>query len=230
LPTNHLRTGPDASTTLGLTAEHARALLAGASAHSLPMQALVALLLVDALGVVGLVAQPAAALGGLMVGGFVGGGMGAAAVRAAGRRQHALRDRGGRDRPVAVAHRHRPGGAAGHVHRVGAGRAAARRCPGRPAPAAKTRPLAPATGLTAVVASPVFGTLSTPELCLAWRRSFLALVELPAGPARGELVAVRQSILDELERRDAAAFRRWLDAGARAGGDPARYLATGSGA
>jgi hypothetical protein len=46
---NHLRTAPDASTTLGLTAEHARALLAAASAHSLPMQALVALLLVDGL-------------------------------------------------------------------------------------------------------------------------------------------------------------------------------------
>jgi hypothetical protein len=69
--------------------------------------------------------------------------------------------------------------------------------------------------------------LKTPELCLAWRRSYCALVALPAGPARAELVGVRQSILDELERRDGAGFRRWLEAGARAGGDPGRYLAIG---
>ena len=51
------------------------------------------------------------------------------------------------------------------------------------------------------------------------RPSYRTLVDLPAGAARGELVAVRLSILDELERRDADGFRRWL----------ARYLATGPG-
>jgi hypothetical protein len=75
----------------------------------------------------------------------------------------------------------------------------------------------------------VLGTLSTPELCLAWRRSYLTLVDLPAGSARCELVAMRQSMLDELERRDSAGFQRWLDDGARAGGDPGRYLAAGPG-
>ena len=90
-------------------------------------------------------------------------------------------------------------------------------------------PPAPAAGLTTVVASPVLGTLCTPELRLAWRRSYLTLVELPAGAARAQLVAVRQSILDTLTRRDGDGFRRWLAAGARAGGDPARYPATGPG-
>lgn len=92
-----------------------------------------------------------------------------------------------------------------------------------------TQPPAPSVQLPVTVPSPVLGTLSTPELCLAWRRSYLALVDLPAGPGRGDLVAVRQSMLDELERRDTAGFHRWLDAGARAGGDPARYLVNGPG-
>jgi hypothetical protein len=69
-------------------------------------------------------------------------------------------------------------------------------------------------------------TLSTPELCLAWRRSYLALLDTPPGPARDELVRVRGSLLDELERRDHAGFTRWLEAGARAGSDPTRYLTT----
>ena len=51
-PAVHVRrpeVDPDASTTLGLTAEHARALLAAAAEHSPRMLALVALLLVDGL-------------------------------------------------------------------------------------------------------------------------------------------------------------------------------------
>jgi hypothetical protein len=90
------------------------------------------------------------------------------------------------------------------------------------------QPPAPSTGLTALVPSLVPGTLSIAELCLAWRRSYVTLVDLPAGPARAQLVALRQSILDELERRDGDGFRRRLHAGARAGGD-VRYLATGPG-
>lgn len=95
------------------------------------------------------------------------------------------------------------------------------------------RPVQPATTPPTVSAQarpPVLAALSTPELCLAWRRSYLTLGELPAGAARGELVTLRQSMLDELERRDPAGFHRWLDAGARAGGDPGRYLASGPGA
>lgn len=69
-------------------------------------------------------------------------------------------------------------------------------------------------------------TLSTSGLCLAWQRSYFALLDAPPGPARDELVRVRGCLLDELERRDHAGFTRWLEAGARAGSDPTRYLTT----
>lgn len=69
------------------------------------------------------------------------------------------------------------------------------------------------------------GELSTLELCLAWRRSYVVLLDVPAGPCRGDLVRIREYLLDELERRDSDGFTRWLDAGARAGSDPSRYLA-----
>jgi len=66
----------------------------------------------------------------------------------------------------------------------------------------------------------------TPALCLAWRRSYLALVDTPSGPARDDVVRLRRDLLEELERRDPVGFGRWLDAGARAGSDPGRYLRT----
>ena len=68
--------------------------------------------------------------------------------------------------------------------------------------------------------------LSTPELCLAWRRSYFALLDVPAGPGRCEIVRFRERLLDEIERRDRDGFTRWLEAGARAGSDPSRYLTT----
>ena len=70
------------------------------------------------------------------------------------------------------------------------------------------------------------GELSTPELCLAWRRSYVALLEIPAGPGRCEIVRFRERLLDEIERRDRDGFTRWLETGARAGSDPSRYLTT----
>ena len=71
---------------------------------------------------------------------------------------------------------------------------------------------------------PVPEALSTPELCLAWRRSYLALLDVTSSPARCKIVRLRQCLLDELERRDPDGFTRWLDTGARAGSDPGRYL------
>jgi hypothetical protein len=68
--------------------------------------------------------------------------------------------------------------------------------------------------------------LATPQLCLAWQESYLALLTLPPGPARSQIVRVRERLLDELERRDPDGFTRWLDAGADAGSDPGRYLTT----
>lgn len=67
--------------------------------------------------------------------------------------------------------------------------------------------------------------LSTEQLCLAWRRSYTALQQTAPGPDRDVIVGVRASYLDELERRDQQGFSRWLEAGARAGSDPSRYLA-----
>jgi hypothetical protein len=71
-----------------------------------------------------------------------------------------------------------------------------------------------------------FEALSTAELCLAWRRSYLALLDVTSYPARCTIVRMRGCLLDELERRDRDGFIRWLDSGARAGSDPGRYLSS----
>lgn len=71
-----------------------------------------------------------------------------------------------------------------------------------------------------------FAALSTPDLCRAWRVSYLSLQG--ADPEELERVAlVRACFLDELERRDPAGFRRWIDLGARAAGDPTRFITGG---
>jgi len=69
--------------------------------------------------------------------------------------------------------------------------------------------------------------LSTSEVCLAWRRSYLELMRATDDPARQAVVRLRREYLDELERRDREGFARWLGSGARAGSDPQRYLAAG---
>lgn len=66
--------------------------------------------------------------------------------------------------------------------------------------------------------------LATATLCGAWQRSYWMLQDLPAGPTRVQLVAQRQAVLDELERRDPDGFARWLATDPRAGSDPGRYL------
>lgn len=85
------------------------------------------------------------------------------------------------------------------------------------------------TGPTASIAEPTLNLrmLSTPQLCEAWQRSYSALLHAAPGPAHDELVRIRGELLDELERRDHVGFARWLEAGARAGSDPSRYLSAG---
>ena len=70
-------------------------------------------------------------------------------------------------------------------------------------------------------------SLSTAELCLAWRTSHPALCRARRRgdlPAQARLVALRQAYLDELERRDPAGFAEWLAHDARPTGDPRSYL------
>ena len=49
------------------------------------------------------------------------------------------------------------------------------------------------------------------ELCLAWRPSYLALLDVASSPARSNIVRMRECLLDELERRDRDGFTLSLD-------------------
>ena len=65
----------------------------------------------------------------------------------------------------------------------------------------------------------------TAEVVLAWRHSYLLLAACRDDPIRlAQLSEQRRAYLDELARRDPVGFRRWMDSGARAAGDPSRYL------
>lgn len=69
-----------------------------------------------------------------------------------------------------------------------------------------------------------YGALSDSDLCRQWRQSFTDL-QRAGGPAElARLSQTRRELLDELARRDPAGFDRWLNNGARAASDPARYL------
>jgi len=102
----------------------------------------------------------------------------------------------------------------------------------RPAPTPVPRPAAtdgpeakaPVKPTRVSTASAQLADLSTEQLCWRWRTSFIALCNSPSWVARARLARDRQHYLDEMERRAPAAFRRWLDSGARAAGDPGSYL------
>ncbi len=68
-------------------------------------------------------------------------------------------------------------------------------------------------------------SLTDEELCTSWRVSY-AILEVACSTDRVELVTLRQAYLDDLERRNPGGLRAWLDSGARAAGNPARYVAT----
>jgi hypothetical protein len=67
--------------------------------------------------------------------------------------------------------------------------------------------------------------LTEADLCLAWASSFRALSKAASVAAYVTVAEARQACLDELERRDPEAFRRWLGSGARASSDPSRFVA-----
>lgn len=66
--------------------------------------------------------------------------------------------------------------------------------------------------------------MTDPELCMAWRRSFVDLQHTDVAAAITAIAECRQQIMDELERRNPVGFGVWLSSGARAPSDPARYL------
>jgi hypothetical protein len=49
------------------------------------------------------------------------------------------------------------------------------------------------------------------ELCLAWRRSYLALLDVASSPARSTIMGMGECLLDELERRDRDALHLLAD-------------------
>jgi hypothetical protein len=88
-----------------------------------------------------------------------------------------------------------------------------------PAPITLTEPSQPSEPPYAAPAS-----LSDDALCLAWRASFSALQRASSPAQRMWVVEQRRAYLDELERRNARGVAAWLASGARAAGDPSRFV------
>lgn len=68
-------------------------------------------------------------------------------------------------------------------------------------------------------------SLSDAELCWRWRTSFTALQRTASPAQQLSLVELRSALLTELAQRNPTGFTLWLNSGARAASDPARYLA-----
>ncbi|MEU4392132.1 hypothetical protein [Kribbella sp. NPDC023855] len=67
-------------------------------------------------------------------------------------------------------------------------------------------------------------SLSDDALCMAWRASFSALQRASTPAQRLRIVDERRAYLDEIERRSAHGMAAWLASGARAAGDPSRFV------
>jgi hypothetical protein len=68
------------------------------------------------------------------------------------------------------------------------------------------------------------GEMGLEELCWAWRRSFVQLQRCRTVRETTQVVDERRRLLDELERRNPQGLSTWLNSGARAAGNPARYV------
>ena len=71
---------------------------------------------------------------------------------------------------------------------------------------------------------PAVDALGDSELCRQWRHSYVTLQRANTVAARLRIVARRQTYLDELERRAPQQLDAWLHAGARAAGDPSKFI------
>jgi hypothetical protein len=67
-------------------------------------------------------------------------------------------------------------------------------------------------------------SLTTAELCEAWRDSFRLVSAARSSQQLQHAVVLRQALLDEMARRDSAGLSAWLESGARPAGAPERYL------
>jgi hypothetical protein len=82
---------------------------------------------------------------------------------------------------------------------------------------------APASPFNPPVPADLTG-LDDAALVLAWRHSFVQLEAARSEQQRLQVVARRQQLLDELERRCPDGVARWLASGARAQSNPQRFL------
>lgn len=71
---------------------------------------------------------------------------------------------------------------------------------------------------------PDLESLDDAAVCRAWRASFVALQQQMHFETRLRLVSRRQEYLDALERRNPSGFAAWMASGARAAGDPSKYI------
>jgi hypothetical protein len=70
-------------------------------------------------------------------------------------------------------------------------------------------------------------SMGTRELVRDWRRSYVALEQASDSATKMALVQARQAFLDELERRNPDGLHEWLESGARAAGDPTKFMSAG---
>lgn len=66
--------------------------------------------------------------------------------------------------------------------------------------------------------------LSDADLCRAWRASFTALQRADSPSQRLRIAEARRNYLDELDRRHPHGTEAWLASGARAAGDPTKFM------
>ena len=66
--------------------------------------------------------------------------------------------------------------------------------------------------------------MSAADLCQAWRSSYVALERATSPESRLRGVRMRAIYLVEMERRAGLALQDWLRSGARAAGDPSRWV------
>ena len=94
--------------------------------------------------------------------------------------------------------------------------------PADPAPLVPVVPVLPVLGISDTMA--VSNTMTDLDLCRAWRSSFVSLERAVNPASRARIAGTRAVLLDELERRHPSGFGAWIRSGARAAGDPERYV------